>query len=313
MRKQTVIEIFAGVFIFIAVSGFGAVRYLRALESASLAQDQIVTDRLEAQQKQLDENKIAIDVLVKASKSAQDQIATETAKRLAAETARQADATRSAQQIAQLQKNIEQNKAVDLSSIISSWRPRVALIKCQWVFSNGTAVSGTGTGVLFYGATTGAKLITNGHVVTYQGYGPSRCTIKFPDDAKLYEADDTAITPAVGGIDAAFMDIASPSPYLKSLALASANRCASAPAVGDGIVILGYPSIGSTTDITATEGIVAGTDGDYLITSAKVERGNSGGAAILSKNNCYLGIPSFVDLGSIEALARILDQKVIGG
>lgn len=313
MKKQALIEIFAAVFIFIAVSGYGVVRYFRGLEAAVVAHEAVTSTTILGQQKQLDEQKLAIDVLLNESKSAQAQIAQEKANRISAETARQADAIRAAQQIAQLQKNIEANKSVDLSSIISSWRPRVALIKCQWVFSNGMSVSGSGSGVLFYGASSGAKLITNGHVVTYGAYTPSKCTVKFPDDATVYTVTESNITLASGGIDAAFIDIPTPSAYLRSLALSGGNKCSVAPAIGDSIAILGYPSIGSVTDITATDGIVSGNDGNYFITSAKVERGNSGGAAILSKNNCYLGIPSFVDLGSIEALARILDQRVIGG
>ena len=64
------------------------------------------------------------------------------------------------------------------------------------------------------------------------------------------------------------------------------------------------------TDVTATEGIISGFDGDYYITSAKVEHGNSGGAAILVKESCELGIPTFVQTGSIESLARILDLDI---
>ena len=44
-----------------------------------------------------------------------------------------------------------------------------------------------------------------------------------------------------------------------------------------------------------------------FINSEKVEEGNSGGAAILLKDNCLLGIPTFVTLGKVESLARILD------
>ena len=83
--------------------------------------------------------------------------------------------------------------------------------------------------------------------------------------------------------------------------------CTRKPSVGDSVVILGYPSIGSRTSVTATEGIIAGYDGNYFITSAKVEQGNSGGAAILVKDNCLLGIPTFAQVGKVESLARILD------
>jgi len=81
--------------------------------------------------------------------------------------------------------------------------------------------------------------------------------------------------------------------------------------IGDEIIILGYPTIGSQDDITVTRGIISGYDGDYYITDAKIEHGNSGGVAILLKDNCYLGIPSYTISGEAESLARILDGGVI--
>ncbi len=81
--------------------------------------------------------------------------------------------------------------------------------------------------------------------------------------------------------------------------------------IGGKVIILGYPGIGSPEGITATEGIISGYDGDYYITSAKIEHGNSGGVAVLVNNNCYLGMPTFVAVGTIESLGRILDVNVI--
>jgi hypothetical protein len=70
---------------------------------------------------------------------------------------------------------------------------------------------------------------------------------------------------------------------------------------------LGYPTIGSSGSITVTEGIVSGIEGDYYVTSAKIDHGNSGGVAILTKDDCYLGIPTFVkNNGGFESLGRIL-------
>jgi hypothetical protein len=69
---------------------------------------------------------------------------------------------------------------------------------------------------------------------------------------------------------------------------------------------LGYPSVGAREGITATDGIISGFDKPYYITSAKIERGNSGGAAIHVKNNCLLGLPTLVVAGQVESLARIL-------
>ena len=94
-----------------------------------------------------------------------------------------------------------------------------------------------------------------------------------------------------------YIYINNPSDYFKNLTQTSLLFVRKKPFLGDEIVVLGYPSIGSRNGLTATEGIVSGFDGNYFITSAKVEQGNSGGAAILLKDNCLLGIPTFVTLG----------------
>lgn len=97
--------------------------------------------------------------------------------------------------------------------------------------------------------------------------------------------------------------------------------CVSDSGIGDPLVILGYPSYGSGAgtfaslfsklEITATEGIVSGQDAGYYTTSAKIEHGNSGGLAIDTNNNCYLGIPTAAVAGEIESLGRILPSSYI--
>ena len=60
------------------------------------------------------------------------------------------------------------------------------------------------------------------------------------------------------------------------------------PSLGDEIVVLWLPvaSVQEKVGLTATEGIVSGFDGNYFITSAKVEQG-TGGAAILLKDTAF--------------------------
>jgi len=81
--------------------------------------------------------------------------------------------------------------------------------------------------------------------------------------------------------------------------------------IGDKLIVLGYPSIGTQGGITVTEGIISGIESNYYVTSAKIDKGNSGGAAVLLKNNCYLGIPSWAKSGSIESLGRILKASFV--
>ena len=88
--------------------------------------------------------------------------------------------------------------------------------------------------------------------------------------------------------------------------------CTNEPDLGDKVLILGYPTIGTNLGITATEGIVSGIEEDHYVTSAKIDYGNSGGAAILLKDNCYLGIPTYaINVGGFESLGRILKGTLI--
>jgi len=75
--------------------------------------------------------------------------------------------------------------------------------------------------------------------------------------------------------------------------------------INDKIYIAGYPSFGSGT-ITFTDGVVSGRAGDdFIKTSAKIDSGNSGGAAF-NENGEYVGIPSVVFIGDYEGLGGIL-------
>ncbi len=79
--------------------------------------------------------------------------------------------------------------------------------------------------------------------------------------------------------------------------------------IGDSLAILGYPGIGGET-LSVTEGIVSGYELDgrsrYIKTSAKTDRGNSGGIAI-QISGCIVGIPTFSRRGRVESMGRILD------
>ena len=105
--------------------------------------------------------------------------------------------------------------------------------------------------------------------------------------------------------------------YLSSLASTPISNCVDGASnsynveIGDKLIILGYPTIGSESGITVTEGIISGIDDKYYITSAKIDHGNSGGAALRIKDGCYLGLPTSSVVGSIESLGRILKAKVI--
>lgn len=94
---------------------------------------------------------------------------------------------------------------------------------------------------------------------------------------------------------------------LQSLVSKDNRNCLEKPDLGDEVVILGYPTIGNQYGITISRGIISGIEGNYFVTDAKIEQGNSGGAAILLKYNCYLGIPTYGIRGKLESFSRIFD------
>lgn len=220
-----------------------------------------------------------------------------------------------------------QTTGSDLPSIIKQWRPKIAKVECFWYTSSGSLYGDAwGSGLLINQTKALASrqyvIFTNRHVVDDQTYGggADACRITFPGTTENYDisthGNDAPIKIGLpSGFDFAVIWLASPGPYVQSNALAivdynsntsTFNLCKDRASAGDSVIILGYPGIGAQGDITATDGIISGYDGNYYITSAKVEHGNSGGAAILLKDNCYLGIPTWAKTGSVESLARIL-------
>jgi cell division protein FtsB len=216
-------------------------------------------------------------------------------------------------------------QSVDISSIIDKWKPLVVYIKCDFFNQDGTyAFSQAGSGTLF-AFSDGIGIQTNKHVISKQlpltgGLAtPDYCSVKFLGNSRLYYVYHHTTSgvfnmqAADDGSDGGRLIIREPDNFIANLLVQYQGfYCKRKPSLGESVVILGYPSIGSPTDITATEGIISSYEysnaGNYYVTSAKVEHGNSGGAAILVKDNCYLGIPTFAQVGEIESLARILDE-----
>lgn len=245
----------------------------------------------------------------------QDIIAQEKSKREQVEVQRQEDQKKADKQISDLEQKIEDSKSPDLVKIISVWQPIIANITCDFYYDTGQKyATQAGSGVLRKNPNSDKiQIFTNKHVaVNQEQFAPKYCQIKFPDQKK-FEIDNSGldlVRMSSQGYDWATIDLKNAPTKIKNFAY-DFEVCLSKPEIGDDIVILGYPAIGSETNITATEGIVSGYDGDYYITSAKIEKGNSGGTAILIKNNCHLGIPTFAKVGQIESLSRILKSSKI--
>ncbi len=205
--------------------------------------------------------------------------------------------------------------SLSLASVVATWRPRMADIVCVWNAdsSGNVLMKASGSGVVATNNDNTLMIYTNRHVVAPEGASaPTNCTAKVPNNDTIYTIQPKDILLAAdSNVDVAFLRVSSADDNLRQLASNGLTMCSVKLPIGDPMVILGYPGIGSKTDITATDGIVAGYDKDFYITSAKVERGNSGGAAISVTQNCYIGIPTFVQVGGIESLARILSWPTI--
>jgi hypothetical protein len=277
-----------------------------AYEESQRLAIQDITAKLASHERQLDSAAHELALLVNENKSVAEKLEAEKASRLASV----AEAARAQQKINQLEKDLTSSKAPDVSAIISQWRPLVVSVKCHWDLPNGTTAEDSGSGVLMTNSSV-PTIVTNRHVVTYLGVTAHHCAIQFPSEKIVNVAYEVDIKPSPNGVDWAKITLSKASPYVRSLSTNNAVRCTTKAAVGDSVIILGYPSIGARDDVTATEGIISGFEDDYYIASAKVERGNSGGAAIATKQNCYLGTPTYVGAGQLETLARILDENNI--
>ncbi len=200
-------------------------------------------------------------------------------------------------------------QSVQLSSVIEGWQLLVAYIACNFQMGNSSVNYGTsGSGVIMKFDNEPAKVLTNRHVLLGPAfYNLISCSVKLSDSSSEFSVPIDDIEVSASDYDWGVLSINDSDENLEKITSDFPKLCDQKPLLGDEVIVLGYPGIGSKDGVTATEGIISGFDGNYYITSAKVEQGNSGGAAILIKDNCFLGIPTFASLGQVESLARILD------
>jgi hypothetical protein len=190
---------------------------------------------------------------------------------------------------------------------------------------------------IYYGSGTNVDasgyILTNYHVV--EGLPEDACMVGFPDPKSglIREAYwTTIITDKANetGHDLAYLAIERPIfdeegnlygyydkvanggfPYFEHT-----DEClATATQLGDELRILGYPPL-SGGSLTITNGLVSSLyspDG-YIVTSAKIVSGNSGGLAVDS-NGCYVGVPTAVyyddeDVNQ-ELFGEIIDAEFV--
>jgi len=221
-----------------------------------------------------------------------------------------------------------QQQNIDMATIVAEWKNRIAEVTCSWNYANGGTVYQTvrASGLLINFTGLGTTLITNKHVVVdVNGYVANHCLVGvYGKGARLIDYDINK-DPFVVGVDRDWAYIKLGREYALStnsdggnfdtITSKNLNVCTNQVNIGDKLIVLGYPTIGAQGGITVTDGIVSGLEGDFYVTSAKIDHGNSGGAAILLKDDCYLGIPTWVERqqGGFESLGRILKSSFVFG
>lgn len=222
-------------------------------------------------------------------------------------------------------------------STIAQIEPSVVEVNCY--SSDGSVmVSGSGLSTL---QKVGYEIWTNYHVYTEAitgGQAPT-CYAVYPKPPNFYFNDsygDYNLTllswhynPATYE-DAAQFALGTPLPssvppthipvlndYAKYLGLSTGAQCSSTginPQVGDSVTIFGYPNSGNLLGIseTVTTGIISGIlPGPIYKTNAAIDHGNSGGVAILNKNGCALGIPTFGSSGLTAGIGYIQSYNLV--
>lgn len=197
------------------------------------------------------------------------------------------------------------SSVADVSGLIDRWSPYVYDITCTFENGDGDDTTGSGSATLMW-KNGNISFLTNAHVVEESGWVLEKCTLEQSVDDSVtitIDADDIFVDE---NSDVAYGAIAGVYP-----AMNASNVCLSNPRIGERVITLGYPAIGAKESVTVTEGIISGFDDDYYATSAKIEKGNSGGAAVSVERDCFLGLPTLVVAGRIESLARILPASNI--
>ena len=213
--------------------------------------------------------------------------------------------------------NIPQENS-NTADIVAEWQDRVAKVNC--LFNEGqTSMSAQGSATLATLKDVDGSYIpvaiTNAHVLSDNGYTTGGCLIGIYGKGSRIVSTPGAILIGTkedyGYINLDKASTVSETTWKSVLSKPMAYCSESDVRKGDDLILLGYPAIGSADGLTITKGIVAGIEKDYFVTDAKIDHGNSGGAAILIKNDCYLGIPSASVQGSLESMGRILKNNFV--
>ena len=199
---------------------------------------------------------------------------------------------RPAQQAPQDSSDVISNQDVIIKSTVKLLCPVDAQKASQ---GSGTIVDPNGT------------ILTNKHVVV----GTLGCLVgfinDFNDEPYFGERQIADIVKMSPDQDIAILKIRNP--QNKELPNIDITKGGGNPRLGTKVTTYGFPAKFGTK-VTYTSGDFSGTDGTYIKTTAILEYGNSGGGAYL-KDGTFMGIPSAVVRGELNALGYILAINTI--
>ncbi len=175
-------------------------------------------------------------------------------------------------------------------------------------------------------------VLTNAHIIPTaetESDGTDSCLVILPDPItgspdEMYTAYPVVVVDLSEKYDLAFIKIndvyydpeegKAYGEYPKIFPAYDSNRYCKNENVklGEPVRIYGYPSISGGSALTVTDGIVSSLiiDEGYIITSAKISHGNSGGLAV-DQYGCRIGIPSMVSGDEYESLGVIISNDLI--
>lgn len=161
-------------------------------------------------------------------------------------------------------------------------------------------------------------VLTNHHVVN----NASLCLISLPDTTTgepiaIYQSKPVVVPGLSEGYDIAMLNINSsytdedgktwgsyPTDFPSYTKPDNCDKTTSK--LGDPLKIYGYPVTSGGANLTVTDGIISSfSDDGNILTSAKIDSGNSGGFAV-DFEGCFIGIPSAVVEGNYQNLGVII-------
>lgn len=216
-------------------------------------------------------------------------------------------------------------KPASLSEII----PTVVNIMCPDI-SEPFSLDGLGQGGSGVIMSKEGLIYTNAHIFQDENLKPialheEGCLVMLPNPETGYPEEIYLAQPQLYGESGDYYDLATMEiyevysddegpwgEYPKRFKTLSPDVCIEEPLqLGEPLKIFGYPEATGGITLTITEGVVSSFSEDgYVLTSAKINYGNSGGLAV-DERGCFVGIPSAFIEDAVENYGVIIPHNMI--